>query len=183
METIKRVIELNDNNREQIKSFLLMVFPILEIKEETLERFIHILNNDLNDREEAAIIYRYGLDGNEKHTLKETGEIFGVVCERIRQMISKAIKKLRHPVRSRYIMGIEASLPKARKEIVLTGDTEIDNTNLSIRTKTCLIRAGITTIEQLFNMTDEDFIHVKNLGKKCTKEIYAFKDNYLDKVK
>jgi RNA polymerase primary sigma factor len=40
---------------------------------------------------------RFGLNGPEKHTLKELGEVFGITRERIRQIQKAALRKLRHP--------------------------------------------------------------------------------------
>jgi len=57
----------------------------------------------LNDREKMVLKMRYGiLDGKPK-TLEEVGQYFGVTRERIRQIEVKALRKLRHPSRSRYL--------------------------------------------------------------------------------
>lgn len=55
----------------------------------------------LTDKERDIIRYRFGLDGNDAMTLDEVGKLFHVTRERIRQIESKALKKLRKPVRSR----------------------------------------------------------------------------------
>ena len=54
----------------------------------------------LNDREEAVIRLRFGLHDGRCHTLEEVGTEFNVTRERIRQIEAKALRKLRHPVRS-----------------------------------------------------------------------------------
>jgi RNA polymerase primary sigma factor len=51
--------------------------------------------NDLNDRERRIIMMRFGLDGGRPHTLEEVGAEFAVTRERIRQIESKALNKLR----------------------------------------------------------------------------------------
>ena len=56
---------------------------------------------DLTEREERVIRLRYGLDDNRVRTLEEVGKEFGVTRERIRQIEAKAIRKLRHPTRSK----------------------------------------------------------------------------------
>ncbi len=56
---------------------------------------------ELTDREERVLRLRYGLDDDRPRTLEEVGKEFGVTRERIRQIEAKAIRKLRHPTRSK----------------------------------------------------------------------------------
>ena len=55
----------------------------------------------LTERERKVLELRFGLEDGEVHTLEEVGEEFHVTRERIRQIESKALRKLRHPSRSR----------------------------------------------------------------------------------
>ena len=55
----------------------------------------------LTPREERVIKMRFGLDNGSDHTLEEVGQNFAVTRERIRQIEAKALRKLRHPSRSR----------------------------------------------------------------------------------
>ncbi|NLV16558.1 MAG: RNA polymerase sigma factor RpoD [Syntrophomonadaceae bacterium] len=55
----------------------------------------------LTDREEKVLRLRFGLDDGKPRTLEEVGQEFGVTRERIRQIEAKALRKLRHPSRSR----------------------------------------------------------------------------------
>jgi RNA polymerase primary sigma factor len=55
----------------------------------------------LTPREQEVIELRYGLADGTPHTLEEVGEKFGVTRERIRQIETKAIRRLRHPARSK----------------------------------------------------------------------------------
>src|SRR6266852_2318060 len=55
----------------------------------------------LNPREEKIIRMRFGLEDGSEHTLEEVGQSFQVTRERIRQIEAKALRKLRHPSRSR----------------------------------------------------------------------------------
>jgi RNA polymerase primary sigma factor len=57
--------------------------------------------NMLTPREERVIKMRFGLEDGTEHTLEEVGQTFGVTRERIRQIETKALRKLRHPTRSR----------------------------------------------------------------------------------
>ncbi|MCQ2087241.1 MAG: RNA polymerase sigma factor RpoD [Bacilli bacterium] len=66
-----------------------------------LKEELYSILTELSDREERVIRLRYGLDDNRPRTLEEVGKEFGVTRERIRQIEAKAIKKLRHPTRSK----------------------------------------------------------------------------------
>ncbi len=56
--------------------------------------------DDLSDREKKVVRMRFGLDDGRPRTLEEVGREFGVTSERIRQIESKTLAKLRHPLRS-----------------------------------------------------------------------------------
>lgn len=64
-------------------------------------RIIRELIKTLSDREQKVISLRFGLDDGKNRTLEEVGKLFDVTRERIRQIEAKAIKRLRHPSRSK----------------------------------------------------------------------------------
>lgn len=66
-----------------------------------LKEKLYTVMKDLTDREERVLRLRYGLDDGRPRTLEEVGKEFGVTRERIRQIEAKAIRKLRHPTRSK----------------------------------------------------------------------------------
>ena len=57
----------------------------------------------LSDREREVLEMRFGLLDGKDHTLEEVGQAFNVTRERIRQIEAKALRKLRHPTRSRHL--------------------------------------------------------------------------------
>ncbi len=61
----------------------------------------------LTPREEKVLRLRYGLDDGRIRTLEEVGKIFNVTRERIRQIESKALRKLRHPSRSKQLKDFD----------------------------------------------------------------------------
>ena len=75
--------------------------PVEYTTRQLLKEELYSILKELSDREERVIRLRYGLDDNRPRTLEEVGREFGVTRERIRQIEAKAIKKLRHPTRSK----------------------------------------------------------------------------------
>ena len=57
----------------------------------------------LDEREQQVIRLRFGLDDGQPRTLDEIGQVYGVTRERIRQIESKTMSKLRHPSRSQVL--------------------------------------------------------------------------------
>ncbi|MBO4872520.1 MAG: RNA polymerase sigma factor RpoD [Lachnospiraceae bacterium] len=95
--------EEDDSNLGDFVADYKGVTPEENIDAVMLREQIDELLNDLKDREKQVIIRRFGLDDGHPRTLEEVGREFDVTRERIRQIESKAIRKLRNPVRSRKI--------------------------------------------------------------------------------
>lgn len=72
-----------------------------EIEQRALGETLEKLMGELSEREQAVLIARYGFEDGVEKTLEEVGQTFGVTRERIRQIESKALRKLSHPTRIR----------------------------------------------------------------------------------
>ena len=79
--------------------------PEAEMHRNLLTAQINEALKALTDREREIIRLRYGLADGSIYTLEEVGRIFSVTRESVRQIEAKAVRKLRHPVRSRLLAG------------------------------------------------------------------------------
>jgi RNA polymerase primary sigma factor len=75
--------------------------PVQEAELNILKEQIQEVLSELNERERRVISLRFGIEDGYPRTLEEVGNIFKVTRERIRQIEAKALRKLRHPRRSR----------------------------------------------------------------------------------
>lgn len=71
------------------------------VEDEILKETINYVLDTLTERERTILELRFGLNNGVGRTLEEVGKVFGVTRERIRQIESRALKKLRHPARSK----------------------------------------------------------------------------------
>jgi RNA polymerase primary sigma factor len=74
--------------------------PLDAATRQMLQDEVRNVLGELNDREKDVVVMRFGLDDEQPRTLEEVGRHFGVTRERIRQIESKTLAKLRHPHRS-----------------------------------------------------------------------------------
>lgn len=106
----KNVVSLDTPIKEDEDSSLVEFIPsdanlddvvIHEVEQKNLREKIDELLTGLNDQEQRVLRMRFGLDDDDPKTLEEIGKVFGVTRERIRQIEAKALRKLRHPSRSK----------------------------------------------------------------------------------
>lgn len=108
-------IDIEGETRKRADRAEFLVDPNqLAVEDEAIARVIGenlygiLEHSDLSDRERFVLEMRFGFDSpsGAMHTLEEVGKRFGVQRERIRQIESKALAKLRHPLRSREYKGL-----------------------------------------------------------------------------
>lgn len=76
----------------------------------------HVINS-LTPRERDVVRMRYGLDDGRTKTLEEIGRVFSVTKERVRQIESKALRKLRHPFRSAVLRDYSTQCENVRRPL------------------------------------------------------------------
>ena len=86
----------------------LYIFPVTKSVTDFFEIAVTLLKEQLEEvlgtlteREQKVLTLRFGLEDGRARTLEEVGKEFNVTRERIRQIEAKALRKLRHPSRSR----------------------------------------------------------------------------------
>jgi RNA polymerase primary sigma factor len=78
-----------------------IIGPVDAASKQMLKEQLHEILDSLSERERRVLEMRFGLKDGMGRTLEEVGVEFGVTRERIRQIEAKALRKLRHPIRSR----------------------------------------------------------------------------------
>ena len=99
--TSEKVGKEDDITRGEFLEDLSTPSPFESSSHELLKSHIEGVLDTLNPRERRVVELRYGLKDSKIRTLEEVGKEFGVTRERIRQIEAKALRKLRHPARSK----------------------------------------------------------------------------------
>ncbi|MBF2058322.1 MAG: RNA polymerase sigma factor, RpoD/SigA family [Cyanobacterium sp. T60_A2020_053] len=83
-----------------------LLLPEEKINEAMMhQEIVSVLTDVLSEREKEVIVLRYGLASSKPHTLEEVGQIFDLSRERVRQIQTKAMRKLRRPQVARRLKG------------------------------------------------------------------------------
>ena len=169
---------------------------------------INYLLSTLEEKESKTLRLRF----EKNMTLEEVAKIMHCTREKVRLTEAKALRKLRHPSRSKIIYGGKdlvtemnrvkdeyenktaqfsalildvnkkyATLTKALTDIgLIPSDLDvfipssyisISDVNFSVRTYTCLKRAGVNTLRDICELNLEELHKIRNLGSKCVDEI------------
>ena len=150
-------------------------------------------------REEECLVMRFA----HNMTLSAIGDQYGLSRERARQIIVKGLRKLAHPSRMCILRAVpseqyrdlaeqhrtlqaeynallaEYSVLQAEhciqpvKEPPSLRGTTLEDADISVRSYNCLKRVGINTLGDVADMTGEDLMRVRNLGRKSADEVIA----------
>lgn len=111
--------ELSDSLEENSNLLKYFIYDA-EIEEIVAEKMLRLQLREvlgtLTEREQRVLELRYGLKGGVPRTLEEVGAVFSVTRERVRQIEAKALRKLRHPSRSRKLKDFWDFTPNNEKK-------------------------------------------------------------------
>ena len=109
-EPISLETPIGDDDETHLKDFIedkSVPSPEEQVARKLLkEQLIKVLQT-LGEKEREILMYRYGLVDDTEYTLEQIGKMFNVTRERIRQIETKAIRKLKHPTRAKYLKDFE----------------------------------------------------------------------------
>ena len=128
-----------------------------DIYDDEIPEFIKTAFSTLSPREAEVLKWRHV----DHLTLDETGKIYGVTRERIRQVEKRAIRKIRHSI----------ALYDESERIRNLPQNNIDSLLLSVRTSNCLKRGDIRTVTELADLSYEQLTKLRGVGPKVVDEI------------
>ncbi|RUM57301.1 MAG: RNA polymerase sigma factor RpoD [Persephonella sp.] len=105
-EPISLETPIGDDDETHLGDFIedkSVVSPEEHVLRQSLRQQLEEILKTLSPREEQVLRYRFGLVDDTEYTLEQVGKMFGVTRERIRQIEAKALRKLRHPHRAKYL--------------------------------------------------------------------------------
>ncbi len=105
-EPISLETPVGDDDESHLGDFIedkSVLSPEEHVLRQALRQQLEEVLSTLSEREEQVLRYRFGLEDDTEYTLEQVGKKFGVTRERIRQIEAKALRKLRHPHRAKYL--------------------------------------------------------------------------------
>lgn len=96
---------INENDDGTIEEFIQDKGPSIEddYEKKELKENVETVLGILTEKEREVLKYRYGFYDNKEYTLESVGNIYGVTRERVRQIENRAIRKLKHSARSKFL--------------------------------------------------------------------------------
>lgn len=136
--------------------------------------------SSLTDIEKKCLEYKYGLIGDKTYTMKQIGEEFNLSKQRIDQIIKEAMRKMRHPRRSKGIINGTKDFDMLEKRCNdLRKDIEIEDLDFSVRAFNILKRGGINTVGDLIGKSENELANLIGMGKKSLNEIREKRAPYI----
>lgn len=130
----------------------------------------YVLEETLTERE-IYILYSFFRD---HIPMRFVGQRYGIQGERCRQINEKALRRIRHPSRLKYIKyglaEVERRQKEPPKEIPILQQS-IEELDLSIKAFNCLKRANVRSLEELTALSRFDLMKVRNMGIKTIAEV------------
>ncbi|RMD45886.1 MAG: RNA polymerase sigma factor RpoD [Aquificota bacterium] len=105
-EPISLETPIGDDDESHLGDFIedkTVLSPEAHVLKQALRQQLEEVLSTLSEREEQVLRYRFGLEDDTEYTLEQVGKKFGVTRERIRQIEAKALRKLRHPHRAKFL--------------------------------------------------------------------------------
>lgn len=146
-----------------------------------LQKHLNKAMQGLKDHEQQVLKLRFGLDGEKEHTLEQVGEIIGLTREQVRQIESKALRKLRHPSRTADVASYMESLGMAESRstniIGLIGSKGIGS--LPQVEKIIDIRGQMDGMSALIRTTDGNAyeVQIRQAGDTQHSELQRFTES------
>lgn len=169
--------------------------PLLSLPTDWEVSLEYAITNGLTEREANIVKLRY----QQGMTYDSIGKIYGITRERVRQIDRKALRKLRHPSRWRYIQygingvidaiqetafqegyqkgvlfGYKKAIAEANTEKVNHleyGDLKLEDLELSVRSYNCMSRVGVKCAMDIVDMGYHELIRIRNFGRRSYDEI------------
>lgn len=157
------------------------------------ERGIEAVVSKLSPREKEMVTSYYKEDA----LLSELGDTYGVTKERVRQIIAKALRKLRYPANLHYILyGFDWTEKQAKKRMAINIprisraveefklDCPIEELDFSVRAYNCLKRSKLNTVGDVVDYIQKHGVtEIRNCGKKTQAEVLSVINSVVEVVK
>ncbi len=147
-----------------------------EFSESQISAMEEFLRSNFSARDETVLKLCFGFDGRLPLHQIEVGRQLGISGERVRQILERSLRRMRHFPRVGILAEMFPDFPEIPHEqlakqglpsrVNLRTEDLIEMLDLPVRTHNCLDRAGIVTIGELLELTATMLLKVRNFGKR-----------------